>query len=103
MSIGYAGGGKLECIITAGGGLNALLKYMNGTISTWGVAGSHSGVSFKSSNFIPGSYISAEAVFNYLYLTETGTQFTKTQGTVSDVYGNTGSFGPSVGSATIRP
>ncbi len=103
VSIGYIGNGKINCIISASGGLNALLKYINGTISTWGVAGTHSGTTFSDSNLIPMSRITAEVTFNYLYLLESGIQYTETQGSVTDVFGNTGSFGPSVGSATIYP
>ena len=80
-----------------------MLKYINGSISTWGVAGSHSAIDFSDQNMIPMSTITAEATFNFLYLLESGTQYTQTQGTVTDAYGNVGSFGPSVGSATIYP
>lgn len=103
VSIGYIGGGRINCIIRGMGGPNALLKYINGSISTWGVAGSHSAIDFSDQNMIPMSTITAEATFNFLYLLESGTQYTQTQGTVTDAYGNVGSFGPSVGSATIYP
>lgn len=105
VSIGYIGNGKINVIVNAFSlNPNALLKYMNGTVSTWGVAGSASARSIEGGkNLLPKSEIDGYVQFSYLYLLEEGTQYTRTEGNVEDVYGNKGWFGPSVGSATIRP
>lgn len=99
VSMYYAGNGVWHYYLTYTG--LALIKYLNGNLTTYGVAGTTSTTLYES-NLIPGPTITAEAELHHLHPLQSGKQYFKVSGTVTGVNGY-GSFGPQTTSVDVNP
>lgn len=93
----YLGNGVWEYNLTFTG--MDLIKYLNGTLSTYGVAGSTTRTLSKI-NSAAGPVITVNEELHYLHPTTSGCEYFKVQGTVEGLLGY-GSFGPQTDSVYV--
>lgn len=79
-----------------------LITNMQGTVSTYGVAGTANKNFYEESKYIPLAQLSHAGEFLFSPRLVSGNQFLKVVGTVNGVNGS-GSFGPTVMSVAVSP